>query len=103
MSQSKRSRAGLKDSAGKHSRKSLQESDRKSSARQDEDDENSLERDEEDIQESYSNEFIDESIASASLSEKTNLKSAKALQSKAADIEESGYSEAFDEASIGQS
>jgi hypothetical protein len=31
------------------------------------------------------------------------LKSVKALQSKAADIEESGYSDAFDEGSIGQS
>lgn len=69
----------------------------------DDEDEDSLERDEDEIQESYSNEFIEESIASASLSEKTNLKSKQALQSKAADIEESGYSEAFEESSIGQS
>tara|TARA_B110000285_G_C15081808_1_gene593924 strand:- start:567 stop:716 length:150 start_codon:yes stop_codon:yes gene_type:complete len=45
----------------------------------DDEDENSLERDEDEIQESYSNEFIEESIASASLSEKTNLKSKQAL------------------------
>lgn len=69
----------------------------------DDEDEDSLERDEDEIQESYSNEFIEESIASASLSEKAHLKSKQALQSKAADIEESGYSEAFEDSSIGQS
>lgn len=58
------------------------------------DEENSLERDES----NYSNDFISESIASGSLdqgSSKQNLHSVKALQDKAAEIEESGYTEDF--------
>jgi len=51
----------------------------------------------------YSNEFISESIPSASLSRSDKAKplSAKALQQKAADIEESGYTEVFEDVSIG--
>lgn len=65
-------------------------------------DADSLSRDE-DVD--YSNEFISESIPSASLSRSDKAKplSAKALQQKAADIEESGYTEVFEDVSIGQS
>jgi hypothetical protein len=54
------------------------------------DDNNSLDRDEDD---NYSNDFISESIPSGSMvsSSKTMLQSVKALQQKAAEIEDSGY------------
>ena len=48
---------------------------------------------------SYTNDFASASIQS----EKPFAQSSKALQDKAAGIEESGYTEAFDEASVSQS
>ena len=58
---------------------------------------------EDDIDE-YSNDFVSESIHSESLrSEKGYLQSAQGLKNKAQNIEESGYSEAFEDISIGQS
>ena len=74
-----------------------------------EQDENSLSRDEDDIQDEiqdeieddvYSNDFASRSIQSATVSSKKN-KHQSSL--KNVDIEESGYSEAFDEASMGKS
>jgi hypothetical protein len=68
-----------------------------------EDSADSFERDEE---VDYSEDFIGESLPSgskASRSDKAGLHSAKALQQKAADIEGSGYTDVFEDVSIGQS
>jgi hypothetical protein len=68
-----------------------------------EDSADSFERDEE---VDYSEDFIGESLPSgskASRSEKGGLHSAKALQQKAADIEGSGYTDVFEDVSIGHS
>ena len=112
MSASVSKMSASRGSRGKHSEDKLKESIGKSSSKKSippqqplvedpEEDENSLERDE---AEDYSNEFISESIPSGSISEKTNMKSASALQQKASEIEESGYSDNFEVgASIGQS
>ena len=68
-----------------------------------EDSADSFERDEE---VDYSEDFIGESLPSgskASRSDKGGLHSANALKAKAADIEESGYTDMFEDVSIGQS
>jgi len=89
----------LKDSVGKASRSNRTEKIEE----RDQEEENSFERDDE-----YSNDFVSESIQSLK-SEQQKLRSGQALASKvndleaskAADIEESGYTEAFEDASVG--
>jgi hypothetical protein len=60
-----------------------------------------LSRDSDEIEEDvYLNDFASRSIQSATVSSKKNKLGSSA---KGPDIEESGYSEAFDDASMGQS
>ena len=85
----------LKDSVGKASR-----SNRTAKIEEQDDEENSLDRDDDE----YSQDFVSESIQS-SKTEQQRLRSGQALgqkvndleASKAADIEESGYTEAFED------
>jgi hypothetical protein len=59
-----------------------------------------LSRDEDEIEDDiYSNDFASRSIQSATVSSKKN----KLASSKNVDIEESGYSEVFDDHSMGKS
>ena len=58
-------------------------------------------RDEEEEPDYSQDDFVSESIHSESFSESKNLQSVQALKNKAADIEESGYTDNFDEASQG--
>ena len=67
---------------------------------QKEEDEDSINyRIDSDMEGSYTNDFASASIQS----ERPFAQSSKALQDKAADIEESGYTDAFEEASVSQS
>lgn len=70
-----------------------------------EQDENSLSRDDDEIEEEdYTQSFASEGANSASLvSSKRTQKTAEALKRKADQMAESGYSDDFEEASMGQS
>jgi len=94
------SRSGKK-SEKSASRTSKSQSQRSSNHQVDKKSEDSLERDD-DVD--YSNDFVSESLPSGSMVTSDNMQqSAMALQQKAAEIEESGYTDVFEDVSMGAS